>query len=313
MRRLTIIAALLLCITACVTAQTAEEENKYLKGLLQPGTVAPDFAFENTDSTADLRLSSLRGRYVVLDFWASWCPDCRRDIPDMKRLHRRFASDSIVFVSVSFDKDRDVWQRCVRDSAMTWLQHSELKPWKETRISKDYNISWIPTIYLIDPKGRVVMAALNAKKLAPALRRLVKTGSLKPKRMDKESRDSIINARFPDGMKAFKSYIKMNTKYPGFAKKCKVMGTVVMNFKLLPDGSLKDIKALDCRITGYNKQKMGEYTDEEQKTIEEECIRLFALEGARVIKDSPKWNADTKSKTLSMYMPLNFSMNLYKK
>lgn len=177
-KRLYTIAALLLCIAASVMAQSADDERRYLSTLLKPGTVAPDFAFENTDSAAGLRLSSLRGRYVVLDFWASWCPDCRRDIPEVKKLVERFASDSIVFVGVSFDKDKDVWQKCVRDSAMTWLQHSELLPWKETRTSKDYSISWIPTIYIIDPDGRVAMAALKAERLSPALRSLVETGSL---------------------------------------------------------------------------------------------------------------------------------------
>lgn len=172
MNRLILLAALLLCITARTMAQTAEEEEKYMKSLLQPGTEAPDFTFENAGTLTGNRFSSLRGRYVVLDFWASWCPDCRRDIPELKRLHEQFASDSLMFVSVSFDKDMVAWQKCVRDSNMTWTQHSELKPWKETRISKDYGIAWIPTIYLIGPDGRVKAAAINARKMGEELEKL---------------------------------------------------------------------------------------------------------------------------------------------
>lgn len=176
-KKMTFLAALMLCISSfCANAQSADEERKYLRGLLQPGTEAPDFTFENAGDFTGHRFSELRGRCVVLDFWASWCPDCRRDIPELKSLYQQFASDSIVFVSVSFDKDKDVWLKCVRDSGMTWIQHSELKAWKQTQISKDYSISWIPTIYLIAPDGRVAAATINAKMMEPVLRQYVETG-----------------------------------------------------------------------------------------------------------------------------------------
>ena len=75
------------------TATAAQDaDSLYAKGLLQPGTEAPDFTLPSPDGSRH-SLSSLRGSYVVLDFWASWCPDCRKDIPEMKRLHAEWARE----------------------------------------------------------------------------------------------------------------------------------------------------------------------------------------------------------------------------
>lgn len=150
-----------------------DADSKYATELLRPGTEAPDFTIANSGTPADgTSLKDLRGRYVVLDFWATWCPDCRKDIPVVRDMHSLYASDSIVFVGVSFDKDAAVWRRCVADSSMAWMQHSELKPWKETRISQAYNIKWIPTLYLIAPDGRVALATVMPEKLEAELRRI---------------------------------------------------------------------------------------------------------------------------------------------
>lgn len=174
MRRL-FFAVFALCLTAAAAAQDAD--SKYATELLSPGAEAPDFAVANPGAAYDgTTLSSLRGRYVVLDFWASWCPDCRKDIKEVRQMNARFGSDSLVFVGVSFDKDEAAWRKCVSDSAMTWMQHRELKPWKETQISRDYNIKWIPTLYLIGPDGRVRLATVMPEKLRRELEAIVSAG-----------------------------------------------------------------------------------------------------------------------------------------
>lgn len=92
---------------------------------MQPGTQAPDFTLAAPDGTHH-SLSSMRGSYVVLDFWASWCPDCRKDIPAMKQLHAEYGQ-TVRFVSVSFDDKRDNWTACINSNGMDWLHLSELK------------------------------------------------------------------------------------------------------------------------------------------------------------------------------------------
>lgn len=169
MNRIIIAIALLLGVSVYMKAQD-DADAKYATELLRPGTEAPDFTVANAGAGYDgMSLRSLRGKYVVLDFWASWCPDCRKDIGKLRNMHRRFASDSIVFVGVSFDKSEEAWRKCVADSSMTWMQHREQKPWKETQVSKDYHINWIPSMYLIGPDGRVVLGTVMPEKLRKAL------------------------------------------------------------------------------------------------------------------------------------------------
>lgn len=168
MKRFLTIAIMTLTLATAATAQDAD--SKYATELLKPGTEAPDFTIENSTAKYNgTSLLSMRGQYVVLDFWASWCPDCRKDIGEMRSMYGDFASDSVAFVGISFDKDETAWRKCVNDSTMTWMQHSELKPWKETRISQDYHIKWIPSMYLIGPDGKVVLATVEIKKLRKAL------------------------------------------------------------------------------------------------------------------------------------------------
>lgn len=162
---------LVMTVVAAVSSLTAQDaDSLYAKSLLQPGTAAPDFTLTAPDGTSH-SLSSLRGSYVVLDFWASWCPDCRKDIPAMKELHDKYG-DNIKFVGVSFDDNKDNWTQCIKTNGMEWLQLSELKKWKETEVSKLYNVKWIPAMYLIDRQGQVILSTVMIEKLAAKLKEL---------------------------------------------------------------------------------------------------------------------------------------------
>lgn len=105
-----LMAACLLAIPA-VQAQTTEQDADllYATGMLKPGTAAPDFTLP-TLAGKKFSLSQLKGKVVVLDFWASWCPDCRRDAPNVVRLYREYKDKGVVFVGISFDVDRAAWQ-----------------------------------------------------------------------------------------------------------------------------------------------------------------------------------------------------------
>lgn len=174
MKKIVAIIASLLALFFTANAQSGVSEdpdNTYAKELLKPGASAPDFTIGTPDGKS-VRLSDFKGKYVVLDFWATWCPDCRADVPHLKEIHKAYASDSVAFLSVSFDTDKDKWTSYIRDNGMDWAHGSELKKWKETTVSSLYYVKWIPSIYLIGPDGKVILGTVVLDKIEAALKGL---------------------------------------------------------------------------------------------------------------------------------------------
>lgn len=167
MKKAITIMTMLLCLTSCVISE--DSENEYGKGLLEAGTEAPDFIISPDGTSEDFTLSSLRGKHVLLEFWASWCPDCQKATPEMKELHGTFASGNMVFIGISLDTDEEAWRKYISDNGMSWIQHREQKPWKESALATAYNIRWIPTFYLIDDNGKVAFATVNAAEMKEKL------------------------------------------------------------------------------------------------------------------------------------------------
>jgi len=174
MKKIVAIIASLLALFFTAKAQSAvsdDPDDTYAKELLKPGASAPDFTIGTPDGKS-VRLSDFKGKYVVLDFWATWCPDCRADVPRLKEIHKAYASDSVAFLSVSFDTDKDKWTSYIRDNGMDWAHGSELKKWKETTVSSLYYVKWIPSIYLIGPDGKVILGTVVLDKIEAALKGL---------------------------------------------------------------------------------------------------------------------------------------------
>lgn len=175
-------ALLLLTSGLTIAAQEATEDPdvKYAAELLKPETVAPDFKILNNDNAKDVSLSQFRGQFVVVEFWASWCPDCRKDIPEVKKLVENYGNKGVKFIGVSFDTDKTAWKSCIEKNGMDWLHSSELKKWKAgTQIDKDYKVNWIPTYYLICPEGKVILGTVQHQKIAAKLANLEAKGLLK--------------------------------------------------------------------------------------------------------------------------------------
>ena len=114
----------------------------------------------------------MRGKYVALHFWASWCPDCRKDMPAMNELANVYSSDSIVFVHISYDTNKEAWQKYVTNNKMKGIDFSELKKMRECTTYKLFNIKWIPAMYLVDPEGKVMLRTVKAETLAERLKQL---------------------------------------------------------------------------------------------------------------------------------------------
>lgn len=161
--RIAIFLASLICMTSCTIG--SEDNNEYGKGMLEEGTIAPDFMIYTDSVPEGFALSSLRGQYVLIEFWASWCPDCQKETENIKQMYAAYAPKGVVFVGVSFDTDKEEWQQYISDNGLNWIQFSELKPWKESSISTAYNVRWIPTLYLIDKDGCVVLGTVNVSEM----------------------------------------------------------------------------------------------------------------------------------------------------
>ncbi|MBE6271268.1 MAG: TlpA family protein disulfide reductase [Prevotella ruminicola] len=171
----TLAALLLAGLALNAKAQTTDEDldAKYATSLVQPGTVAPDFTM-NTPDGKPFSLSSLKGKTVVLDFWASWCPDCRKDAPAVVKLYDTYHSDDVVFVGVSMDTDVAAWRKVAKQFGIEYLQVSELKKFHDTDISKAYGVKWIPSIVVVDPEGKVALATVVVDKLEQYLSQIKK-------------------------------------------------------------------------------------------------------------------------------------------
>lgn len=165
MRSLFTVLVASLCMVSCVIDSGSDD---YRTGLLESGTIAPDFTMSSSDSVS-FKLSSLRGSYVLIEFWASWCPDCQKAVPMTKQIYETYAPMGLVMLGVSFDNDKKQWQAYIEENGLDWIQHIEEKPWKESEVADEYNIKWIPTYYLIAPDGRVDFATVDVEAMADTL------------------------------------------------------------------------------------------------------------------------------------------------
>ena len=174
-KRILLSLSMLLTATTGLMAQTTDEKGNdldsvYAQKLLKPGTTAPDFILPMPNGYR-VQLAEFKGKYVLLDFWASWCPDCRKDIPAVKAMHEKYGKN-VEFIGVSFDTDRDRWAKCVADNGMTWRQVSELKRMREAKIAQTYGVQWIPSMTLVGPDGKVVLSTVVLERMEKALENL---------------------------------------------------------------------------------------------------------------------------------------------
>lgn len=174
--------AAVLCMTiatASVSAQ-ADLDSKYGVELIKPGTLAPDFCMKSPEGK-DIRLSAFRGKYVVLDFWASWCPDCLRDMPDVQNMYRKYHAEGVEFIGVSFDTNKAAWQSALKRFGIEYTQCSEMVKMRESKTAAAYGIRWIPTMALVNPEGVIELATVHSYKIEKRLAELFAPGQKTPR------------------------------------------------------------------------------------------------------------------------------------
>lgn len=158
-------AALIVLFLVGVSLHAQEAEDldlTYGVDLLKSGTPAPDFSLPALDGKT-YTLADFKGKTVVVDFWATWCPDCRKEMDYLVSLHKAYPE--VLFLGISFDTDRGQLEKYMEEKGIDWLQLTEFKKWKENKISDDYHIKWIPTKYVIGPDGKVLLSTVVSEKV----------------------------------------------------------------------------------------------------------------------------------------------------
>ena len=301
MKRILALVGMLACMVNTVVAQDADEQ--YARDLLPVGTLAPDLI----DPTGKpFLLEKFRGRCVVLDFWATWCKDCRKDLPEMMKLHQKYDIEGVEFIGVSFDTEPSILQHFIDSLSIRWGQISELKKMKASQMAKDYHINWIPTMYLLDTDGRVLLATVEIEKLKAKLLELQKAKKLVKPELAGQNHAP----QFPGGTKKLMEYLSTNIKYPEVSSKYGIEGRVFVQFYVETDGSVSDVKVSKTEFADrLSDSKFGKYTREEKESMLEQGTRFLKEEALRVVRKMPNWEPAKRRNEpvrVKYTLPVNF-------
>ncbi len=139
---------------------------------LMVGGTAPDFT-QNTPDGKPLTLSEMRGKVVLIDFWASWCGPCRKENPNVVKVYDEYKDQGFDILSVSLDSNKDRWLSAIAKDNLTWAHVSDLKGWKN-EVSQMYGISSIPATILLDREGKIIARNLRGPALEAKLKEVFK-------------------------------------------------------------------------------------------------------------------------------------------
>ncbi|MBO9155076.1 redoxin domain-containing protein [Chitinophaga sp. GCM10012297] len=154
------------------SGKTYEEYLNKIKAV-SLGAVAPDFTQNDTEGKP-VSLASFRGKYVLIDFWASWCGPCRQENPNVVKAYNAYKDKNFTILGVSLDQSgaKDKWLKAIADDNLTWTHVSDLEYWNNA-VAKQYAVRSIPQNFLIDPQGKIVAKNLRGEELDKKLAELL--------------------------------------------------------------------------------------------------------------------------------------------
>ena len=163
-----------LALTAAFLATPIAEAGKYV------GKTFPNFTATDPVTGEKFALKDLRGKVVLIDFWATWCGPCLRELPNVKSAYRKYKDQGFEIVSISLDTDRRKFKSFVSGKKMNWYHVMDGGGWK-TRLAKKYNIRSIPAMFLIDSEGVCISDSARGRRLASAIESALRTSAITDK------------------------------------------------------------------------------------------------------------------------------------
>lgn len=136
------------------------------------GKQAPDLNLPDVNGK-NIDLSSFKGKYVLVDFWASWCEPCRMENPNVVKAYQEFKDKNFTILGVSLDSKKDAWQKAINDDKLTWTHVSDLKYWSSAAV-QIFKFDGIPFNVLIDPQGKIIAQQLRGESLENKLKEVLK-------------------------------------------------------------------------------------------------------------------------------------------
>ncbi len=145
--------------------QMREQQNKLKmqRILSEMGSKAPEIALPSPKGDT-IRLSTIKDKYVLVDFWASWCTPCREDNAKLVKIYKKFKTKGFEIYQVSLDKTKEAWVSAIKDDGLTWIHVSDLKYW-DSPVTKTYNVDNIPSSFLLDLDGTIIAKNLRGDAL----------------------------------------------------------------------------------------------------------------------------------------------------
>lgn len=137
-----------------------------------PSNKAQDFTQPDVNGKP-VSLSQFKGKYVLVDFWASWCQPCRKDNPNVVKAYNEFKDKNFTVLGVSLDQNKAAWQKAIQQDSLAWTQVSDLKFWDNAAAAL-YGVQAIPYNVLVDPEGNIIAENLHGEEIAQTLRKVIK-------------------------------------------------------------------------------------------------------------------------------------------
>jgi peroxiredoxin len=138
--------------------------------LIKLGKLAPNFTLNNTEGLP-VTLSNFKAKYVLLEFWSSWCGPCRSDNPYLVQIYNKFKDKGFEILGIALDNNKETWKGAIKKDNLPWIQLSDLKGWRSD-VSAMYQIGSVPSNFLLDPEGRVIANHLGLDVLEEKLTQL---------------------------------------------------------------------------------------------------------------------------------------------